>query len=233
MSNVTRSNAMTNATPDEQSNARSSRSKLLAEVRRQGIHDERVLSAMERVPRDQFVESAQRQAAWANIALGIPHGQTISQPLVVALMSQALALTGDERVLEVGTGSGYQAAILAELAREVVTIERIPALSALAQSRFEALGIGNIVSIVGDGSAGWATGAPYDAIIVTAGARELPAALLDQLDTEHGRLVIPLGPADDERLTLIRMDHGIRSQHDLGSVRFVPLIRERYREQQS
>lgn len=223
--------AMANPTSASNSDANASRAALLAELRRQGIRDERVLAALERIPRDRFVESNCKDSAWANIALGIPCGQTISQPFVVALMTLSLELSGNERVLEVGTGSGYQAAVLAELAREVITIERIPELAASAVARFETLGIGNIVSIVGDGSDGWAAGAPYDAIIVTAGARELPAELLDQLDPDHGRLVIPLGPATDERLTLFRMDRGARTRHDLGSVRFVPLIRDRQREQ--
>ena len=207
------------------------RDQLLSALRAQGITDERVLAAMARVPRERFVGRELQDSAWANIALGIPCGQTISQPFVVALMTQALELTGSERVLEIGTGSGYQAAILAELAAEVITIERIPSLAALALERFQELGIHNIRSIVGDGSDGWAAGAPYDAIMVTAGARELPTELLTQLSPEHGRMVIPLGPADGEHLTLLRMTNGTLTQRDLGGVRFVPLIREQYREQ--
>lgn len=207
--------------------------RLLTELRRLGINDERVLDAIVRVPRDRFVEPEFRKSAWENVALAIPHGQTISQPFVVALMSQALALDGSERVLEIGTGSGYQTAVLAHLAREIVTIERIPALATSALERFAALGIEHVVSIVGDGSDGWAPGAPYDAIMVTAGARETPDALLAQLSPAHGRMVAPIGPSDGERLTLIQMDNGARTWHDLGSVRFVPLIRDQTREQHS
>lgn len=210
-----------------------SKGALLAALRRQGISDERVLAAMRRTPRERFVERELRDSAWENVALAIRHGQTISQPFVVALMSQALALTGEERVLEIGTGSGYQAAVLSELTREVITIERIPDLAAVAVARFEALGIHNVLSIVGDGSDGWKPGAPYDAIMVTAGARELPDALVAQLDPDHGRLVIPIGPSDDEHLTLFRLKNGERVPHDLGSVRFVPLISDHYREQKS
>ncbi len=152
---------------------------------------------------------------------------------LVALMTQALALNGRERVLEIGTGSGYQAAILAALVREVITIERIPALSAQALERFDTLGIHNIVSIVGDGSNGWPPGAPFDAIMVTAGARAEPVELLRQLSPEHGRMVIPIGPSDGERLTLFRMVNGELIRQDLGSVRFVPLIRDHTREQDS
>jgi protein-L-isoaspartate(D-aspartate) O-methyltransferase len=206
---------------------------LLEELRRQGITDGRVIEAMSRVPRAFFLDSELAAEAWRNVALAIPHQQTISQPFVVALMTQSLALDGSERVLEVGTGSGYQAAVLSELAREVITIERIPALAAAAIARFDALALRNIVSIVGDGSDGWAPGAPYDAIMVTAGARQEPAELLAQLSPEHGRMVIPIGPSDDERLTLFHMSQGELSRQDLGSVRFVPLIRDHIQEQES
>jgi protein-L-isoaspartate(D-aspartate) O-methyltransferase len=188
---------------------------------------------MARIPRDVFIGRDLQCSAWENVALAIPHGQTISQPFVVALMSQSLALDGSERVLEVGTGSGYQAAVLSELAREVITIERIPALAAAAIARFDTLAIRTIISIVGDGSDGWGPGAPYDAIMVTAGARQVPAELLAQLSPEHGRMVIPVGPSDGERLTLVRMSKGELSRQDLGSVRFVPLIRDHIQEQES
>jgi protein-L-isoaspartate(D-aspartate) O-methyltransferase len=206
---------------------------LLDELRRQGITDERVIEAMDRAPRAFFLDPELASEAWRNVALAIPHQQTISQPFVVALMTQALALDGSERVLEVGTGSGYQAAILSELAREVITIERIPALAAAAGARFDALGIRNIISIVGDGSSGWAPAAPYDAIMVTAGARTEPTELLAQLAPEHGRMVIPIGPTDGERLILFRKNQGALSRQDLGSVRFVPLIRDHSEEQES
>lgn len=206
---------------------------LLEELRRQGITSERVIEAMAHVPRACFLDPHLAADAWRNVALAIPHRQTISQPFVVALMTQALALDGSERVLEIGTGSGYQAAILSELTREVITIERIPALAAAAVARFDTLAIRNVISIVGDGSSGWAPGAPYDAIMVTAGARAEPVELLAQLSPRHGRMVAPVGPSDGERLILFRMTNGELSRHDLGSVRFVPLIRDHFREQES
>ncbi len=185
-----------------------------------------MLDALDRVPRGFFVEPDLRASAWDNVALPIPYDQTISQPFVVALMTQALALTGPERVLEVGTGSGYQAAVLAQLVREVITIERIPALAETAVMRFDALGIRNVLSVVGDGSAGWEPGAPYDAIMVTAGARAVPAPLLEQLSGSDGRMVIPVGPADGEHLRRFRKQGNEISSIDLGAVRFVPLIEE-------
>lgn len=199
---------------------------LLEELRRQGIHDERVLDAMDRVPRSAFVGPEFASSAWDNIALAIPHQQTISQPFVVALMTQSLELTGQERVLEVGTGSGYQAAILALLSHEVITVERIPALAKAAAERFEALEISGVTSVVGDGSLGWKERAPYDAIIVTAGARAIPPALLDQLSANNGRMVIPLGPRNDEHLRRLRKQGAEITSIDLGAVRFVPLIIE-------
>ncbi|MEZ4505061.1 MAG: protein-L-isoaspartate(D-aspartate) O-methyltransferase [Thermomicrobiales bacterium] len=197
---------------------------LLDQLRKQGIRDGRVLDAMERIPRQIFVEPGSEEAAWDNTALAIPHSQTISQPFVVALMSQALELTGTERVLEVGTGSGYQAALLAMLAREVITIERIPELAESAVSRFEQLGLNNVMSIVGDGALGWEPGAPYDAIIVTAGARFVPSALLEQLSDANGRMVIPVGRENHAHLRRLRKQNWTIESTDLGAVRFVPLI---------
>ncbi len=199
---------------------------LLDQLRQQGINDERVLDALDQVPRTFFVEPGLDASAWDNIALSIPFEQTISQPFIVALMTQALELTGSERVLELGTGSGYQAAVLAHLAREVITIERIPALAETAIARFKALGIRNVDSIVGDGSAGWEPGAPYDAIMVTAGARSVPPALFEQLSESNGRLIIPVGPEEDEHLRRFRKHGKDVSSTDLGAVRFVPLIVE-------
>lgn len=215
---------VSHAIPTEDEDSVRRKQSLLDALRRQGISDERVLDALKRVPRDFFLEPELVESAWDNTALAIPHQQTISQPFVVALMTQALELAGVERVLEVGTGSGYQAAVLALLAREVVTIERIPELAEAAVERFEALGLRNILSIVGDGSAGWEPGAPYDAIMVTAGARTVPSALLDQLSASNGRMVIPVGPVDDERLRRLRKQGTELSTTELGAVRFVPLI---------
>jgi len=179
---------------------------------------------MEHVPRSFFLDDDQQASAWENIALSISCQQTISQPLVVALMTQALELDGTERVLEVGTGSGYQAAILAQIAREVISIERIPELAEAAANRLSSLGISNVSTIVGDGSSGWESGAPYDAIMVTAGARSVPIALLDQLSESNGRMVIPVGPVEDEHLRRLRKQGCNVNATDLGAVRFVPLI---------
>jgi protein-L-isoaspartate(D-aspartate) O-methyltransferase len=199
-------------------------SALLAELRRQGIRDERVLDAIGRVPRERFVPAASRDQAWANVALPIGAGQTISQPFIVALMSAALNLSGQERVLEVGTGSGYQAAILAELAAEVVTVERHPVLAATAETLLRELGYERIRVAVGDGTTGWPERAPYDRIIVTAGSPRVPLPLLAELSREGGRLVIPVGEADDQVLLVVER-HGDRTtEQPLGPVRFVPLI---------
>jgi|SRR5215217_2150612 len=199
-------------------------STLVAELRRQGIRDERVLAAIERVPRERFVPEASRDKAWANVALPIGAGQTISQPYIVALMTQALLLAGQERVLEVGTGSGYQAAILAELAAEVVTVERHPSLAGAAGALLHQLGYRRVRVAVGDGTTGWPEGAPYDRIIVTAGAPRVPLPLLAELSRDGGRLVIPVGEADDQVLLVVER-HGDRTTEEpLGPVRFVPLI---------
>lgn len=197
---------------------------LVAELRRQGIRDERVLEAIGRVPRDRFIPQASHDQAWDNVALPIGAGQTISQPYVVALMTAALRLSGQERVLEVGTGSGYQAAILAKLAAEVITIERHASLAATARALLQELGYDNIQVIVGDGTGGWPAGAPYDRIIVTAGAPRVPPPLLEQLSSDGGRLVIPVGqPKDQILLSVVRQ--GDRTiEQPLGPVRFVPLI---------
>ncbi len=198
--------------------------RLLIELRRAGIKDTRVLAALERVPREAFTPASFRDQAYANKALPIGHGQTLSQPLVVALMTQALALVGGERVLEIGTGSGYQAAVLAQLASEVFTIERWQELLGAAERRFAELRLANIHTGLGDGMLGWPSAVPFDAILVTAAAEEVPAALLAQL-AEGGRLVLPLGPhqGDQELVRLTRQ--GKRHQEErLGPVRFVPLL---------
>lgn len=200
--------------------------RLLLEDLRRRVRDERVLQAMAEVDRRAFVPDYLADQAYDDAPLPIGAGQSISQPLMVALMTEALALQGTERVLEVGTGSGYQAAILARLAAHVVTVERIPALAARARARLRALGIGNVeVHVAGD-QLGWPAGAPYDAIIVTAAAPQVPQALLDQL-VLGGRLVIPTGPLDHQDLLVVtkQADGTIRRQ-SLGGCRFVPLIGE-------
>jgi protein-L-isoaspartate(D-aspartate) O-methyltransferase len=181
---------------------------------RRGITDRRVLAAMREVPRERFVPEGAREHAYDDVALELEHGQTISQPFVVALICQSLALNGDERVLDVGTGSGYQAAVLDELADEVLTIERIPELAERARANLAAAGR-ELEVIVGDGSLGAPGRAPFDAIAVAAAALELPAALIDQL-APGGRLVLPLGDR------LVRVSGGRVEQ--LAAVRFVPLV---------
>jgi protein-L-isoaspartate(D-aspartate) O-methyltransferase len=180
-----------------------------------GIHDPRVLDAMRRVPRHRFVEANALGCAYADRALPIGDGQTISQPYMVAVMTEALKLEGHERVLDVGTGSGYQAAILAELAREVVTIERLPELADAARERLDSLGYRNIRVVVGDGSVGFPESAPYDGILVAAAAPRVPASLKDQL-ADGGRLVIPVGPPDQQRLTVVSRsaDGFVESVHE-------------------
>jgi protein-L-isoaspartate(D-aspartate) O-methyltransferase len=188
-----------------------------------GIHDARVLAAFAAVPRELFVSDEQRELAYADSPLPIGHGQTISQPFVVALTAEALQLRGDERVLEIGTGSGYAAAILGALAREVITIERIAELAAAAAANLRRAKISNVTVHVGDGTLGWAQGAPYDAIAVAASAPMPPPSLLAQLAI-GGRLVLPYGRYDDQRLVKITREAERYVESDLGAVRFVPLV---------
>lgn len=187
------------------------------------INDDRVLEAMRRVPREAFVPEDLRYAAYENRPQPIGHDQTISQPLMVALMTQALLLTGDETVLEIGTGSGYQAAILSLLARHVVTVERVAALAEEAEERLERLGYANIEVHAVDELLGWPDGGPYDAIAVTAAAPEVPRPLLNQL-AMGGRLVIPVGSRDlQELVRIVKTPQGAQ-RHNLGPCRFVPLL---------
>lgn len=199
--------------------------RLLMSLRKAGITDTRVLSAMEQVPREQFVEEAFRDRAYEDNALPIACEQTISMPSIVAAMTQALAIKPTQCVLEIGTGSGYQAAVLAKLARRVHTMERHRPLSELAASRFAALRVRNVDCHVGDGSKGWPHAAPYERIMVTAAADEIPQALLAQL-TIGGVMVIPVGAhvADQSLLRLRRVAVDEVRREILGPVRFVPLV---------
>lgn len=198
--------------------------KLIMELRRRGVSDPRVLAAMEAVARERFLPPALASLAYADQALPIDCGQTISQPYVVALMTQALDAHADHKVLEVGTGSGYQTAILAALAGHVFTIERWPELSTQAQARLDALGVENATFRVGDGAEGWAEEAPFDRIIVTAAMRARPDALLDQL-AEGGVLLAPVGEEHTQVLTRYRKADGRIETDVLAPVRFVPLLK--------
>ena len=193
------------------------------QLRARGINDVRVLAAFESIPRHLFVPEEARKWAYEDCPHRIGFGQTISQPFIVAYMTQALKLTGTERVLEVGTGSGYQAAILSRLAREVHTIELIPALAERSTSTLADLGITNVFVHIGDGSNGWNESAPYDAIIVAAAAPHVPKPLLDQL-TDHGRMILPVGASGSQELELWQRQGDIFSHETLIPVAFVPLI---------
>ncbi len=193
------------------------------QIAARGIRDERVLEAMRIVPRHLFVPAHMIGAAYRDSPLPIGQGQTISQPYIVAYMTEQLELDGDERVLEIGTGSGYQAAILSLLAEEVITVERFPQLAREAQERLTALGYDNVRVVVGDGSLGWPDEAPYDAIIVTAAAPEVPEPLKEQL-TDGGRLVAPIGPRWTQELVKIRRIGDDFQVTPLIGVAFVPLI---------
>jgi protein-L-isoaspartate(D-aspartate) O-methyltransferase len=189
------------------------------------IADKRVVEAIKHVPREAFVSPEQYHVAYDDRPLGIGFGQTISQPFIVALMIQALELEGDEKVLELGTGSGYEAAILAELAQKVVTVECIPELAESAKQVLDKLGYFNIEVHVAGKTLGWAEGAPYDAIIVSAGAPTVPQVLLEQL-TCSGRLVIPVGSRwQQDLLRVTKLRKGNRIEN-LGGCYFVPLIGE-------
>ncbi len=189
------------------------------------IADKRVVQAMRRVPRDAFVPPEQHQAAYDDRPLGIGFDQTISQPFIVALMVQALELKQSEQVLELGTGSGYEAAILAELAQKVVTVEHIPELAESAKQVLDKLGYSNIEIHLAGKTLGWPTGAPYDAIIVSAGAPSVPEALLDQL-AWGGRLVIPTGSRWQQDLLKVTKLKKKNKIENLGGCYFVPLIGE-------
>ncbi len=198
------------------------RNALLADLAGE-VKDRRVVDAISRVPRELFVGEELRHSAYENVPLPIGYGQTISQPLIVALMTEALQLTGSEKVLEIGTGSGYQAAVLSLLAAHLVSVERIKPLADKAAERLRELGYTNVEVYTGGETLGWPESSPYDAIIVTAAAPEVPRELLDQLGI-GGRLVIPVGSRDlQELVRIIKTPEGA-IRHNLGPCRFVPLL---------
>lgn len=197
---------------------------LVLELRQGGIRDEKVIRSMESVPRDIFVPLAFRDRAYENTALPIGHQQTVSQPLVVAMMTEALELTDRHKVLEIGTGSGYQAAILAPLCRRLYTIERHRGLKDEAEKRFDQLGFHNITTKLGDGSAGWPEQAPFDRIIITAAAADFPPVLIEQLSI-GGIMVVPIGDDlhDQQLFKVVKTEDGFETT-ELGWVRFVPFV---------
>lgn len=198
--------------------------RLIMDLRRQGVTDARVLDAMERVKRAAFLDESQRHEAYENKPLPIGWGQTISQPYIVGLMTHALKLGDRMKVLEVGTGSGYQTAILARMALRVYTVERLRPLMKIAEQRFKEQGISNIVTRHGDGYEGWPEQAPFDRILVEAAAPELPQRLIDQLKP-GGILVCPVGPAESGQVLLRLTKHdGGKEVDSLGFVAFVPML---------
>lgn len=206
--------------------ARDARRRLVEHLGRDyRIFDRRVLAALEAVPRHRFVTAWSVEEAYANMPLPIGHGQTISQPLVVALMTEALRLTGRERVLEVGTGSGYQAAILSLLCARVDSIEIVEPLGEAARARLAALGYTNVVVRIGDGYEGWPDHAPFDRILLTAAPPSVPAALLDQL-ADGGLLVAPVGERFAQRLVRLTKRGRTVNEEELGAVAFVPMVHD-------
>jgi protein-L-isoaspartate(D-aspartate) O-methyltransferase len=209
---------------DSEARWRPLRRRLAARLAAAGIRDPRVLAALEEVPRHLLVPEALRAQAYRDAALPIGEGQTISAPSIVAAMTEALELRGGESVLEVGTGSGYQAAVLSRLAARVVTIERRPGLAARARSALDALGVANVIVHLGDGSRGRPADGPYDAIVVTASAPDVPAPLLGQL-APGGRLVAPCGERAQQVLVRVRRsEEGALEREELGPCRFVDLV---------
>src|SRR5438552_1520994 len=193
------------------------------QLARRGITDARVLDAMRRIPRHRFVEEGLAHSAYEDHPLPIGEGQTISQPYIVALMTSLLGLTGQEKVLEVGTGSGYQTAVLGALARRVCSIERLPRLAERARATLEALGVANVWIRVGNGALGWPDEAPFDRILVAAGGPSVPPPLVEQL-VEGGRLVLPVGSAEDQVLTVVERAGGETRTRQCGECKFVKLV---------
>ncbi|MFN2309790.1 MAG: protein-L-isoaspartate(D-aspartate) O-methyltransferase [Gammaproteobacteria bacterium] len=199
------------------------RDRLIERLREKGIRNEQVLETIRRTPRHLFVDEALSSRAYEDTALPIGFNQTISQPYIVARMTEALLVGAPQKVLEIGTGSGYQAAVLAQLVPKVYTVERILALVPLARQRFRALGLRNLSLKQSDGTWGWPQQAPFDAILVTAAPAEIPTALLDQL-AEGGRLVIPIGGSSGQTLAVITRHAEGYEREDLEPVSFVPLV---------
>jgi protein-L-isoaspartate(D-aspartate) O-methyltransferase len=211
--------------PDPEADDALERAELLLTLRKRGIRDPLLMRAFEQVPRERFVDPACRSLAWVDQALPISCGQTISQPAVVALMTEALDLRPSHSVLEVGTGSGYHAAILGQIAERVVTVERFRTLAQAAAERLKRLGYTNIEVVVADGSAGYPPRAPYDRIIITAAVNEVPPALFDQL-RQGGVLVAPVGPPQDtQMLTRFALTADGIVKREMVPVRFVPLLK--------
>ncbi|MDB4907955.1 MAG: Protein-L-isoaspartate O-methyltransferase [Gemmatimonadetes bacterium] len=202
---------------------RGARLRLVEILREKGISDISVLRAFEMTPRHQFVPTGVRHRAYEDAPLPIGSSQTISQPFIHATYLQLLKLTGHERVLEVGTGSGYQTVLLAHLAAQVFTIERISALYQSARDNIQRAGVNNVSMLLGDGTVGWSAYAPYDAILVGAGGPSVPQPLLDQL-AEGGRMIIPVGERDEQKLWMYTKRGGEVTSQELAAVRFVPLL---------
>ena len=209
--------------PDQEPQAQ--RARMVEEqLRARGIRDSAVLRVMGEVPREHFLPAGRKDQAYLDRALPLSQGQTISQPYMVAIMTEALGLQETDRVLEIGTGSGYQTAVLARLAREVFTVERIPELRDQARESLTALGVTNVAFSVGDGSRGWPEEGPFDAILVTAGAPGVPDALKEQLSPRKGALVIPVGTRVAQELTRVTREGNTFVEEQLLSCRFVPLV---------
>jgi len=199
------------------------RERMVEEIAARGVTDPRVLAALRRVPRHRFVQEALRDRAYGDHPLPIGEEQTISQPYIVGLMSSLLELTGQEKVLEIGTGSGYQTAVLAELARRVCSIERLPRLAERARATLEGLGYDNVWVRVGNGTLGWPDQGPFDRIIVTAGGPAVPPPLVQQL-ADGGRMALPVGSADNQVLTIVENVGGEIRQRTHGECKFVKLV---------
>jgi len=202
---------------------RGARLRLIEALREKGIRDLAVLHAFEQTPRHQFIPTGLRHRAYEDSSLPIGNGQTISQPSIHARYLELLALSGRERVLEIGTGSGYQTVLLAHLVEQVFSIERIPALYQQAREAIRRAGVNNVSMLLGDGTLGWRDYAPYDAILVSAGAPEVPQPLLEQI-AAGGRMLVPVGTREEQHLILYRRIDGQLEHTEVAPVRFVPLV---------